>query len=305
MSGLTANPVFSPPQKSDRSASPVPPSAGKRKSTERWSLWRRSVKPEDIGVAVAPDYKHVPYTPMTTTTTRSGPRQTLRRDSTLLPEKPVLGQDPPNLIVTRPWSDVTHIDDGRTSFAESLWSDASCRTSLDWRDPQIFTAGSVQPRGTRIAGGGAEAVPRDFGAVPPARPAAARLPHEFNGHGLRTSKSTIDPAAWPVPPLHRKPILGRSNAQDRSQTPCNSMLRYSCASDTSFEQLDGDDDDAPLVSRSSKVARHETITHYPPVPRSLSGRGRNAKIPYHDDSFSQGRHQVALPPTSRVGWNVR
>jgi hypothetical protein len=82
------------------------------------------------------------------------------------------------------------------------------------------------------------------------------------------------------------------------------MFRRSTGSETEFEELD-DDDESPLVPEDSqaaaKKARRPTLIHYPPIPRSLSGRRRQAEMSLREAAVQHGEASrlAMIPPAGR------
>ena len=86
---------------------PYAQAAHPRRGSNRWSLWRKSMQPEDIGVAVAPSpsnptHDNSPVTPMSF--------QSYETTSRLLPDKPTYSLYPPPLRLSSYNREVSPID---------------------------------------------------------------------------------------------------------------------------------------------------------------------------------------------------
>ena len=219
---------------------------------ERWSTWRKTSQAEDAHPALGLDYKdfqHTPLTQHTAVTERSG-----RRASRLLPDKPDFQNGAPAPALARPWSETTEIEDARMSCAESIGSNSSCRTSVEWDATPSAKKFYQHPLGLQFA--------RD--SYHPSRPLIPRRPVLSSAAQAKAAESSSSSNA------RETARSGGSQAQTR--TPRNSLWHYSTGSVTSFESSDDKAEGANTTS--GKDSHRRTLINYPPIPRSYSSRAR-------------------------------
>ncbi|KAL8961849.1 MAG: hypothetical protein Q9183_005248, partial [Haloplaca sp. 2 TL-2023] len=261
-----------------------------RPQSNRWSFWRKSMKPEDIGVAVAPGPVHQapdpsPITPMSATSYETTSR--------LLPDKPTYSLFPPPLRLSSQHNGVSPIDAPTapaTSFGLPIRPAPRGRGTMDTSQMHMHlgqpTLRAVPSDPFLDASSSSRAVdPRQFQtlpaqrsttAVPPPavqqsgqwaqpvqlhrKPVPARLPPSLHsGHVTRPSASASElpphPATRSIDPstFPVPPPVRRKSSSRRNFSGKRPETFFSLTSETDFEDDDSDIEPPALQPTLSTV----------------------------------------------------
>ncbi|KAI4193688.1 MAG: hypothetical protein LQ350_008205 [Teloschistes chrysophthalmus] len=183
-----------------------------RPPSNRWSFWRKSMNPEDIGVAVAPGpahqlaYERSPVTPMSATSHESSSR--------LLPDKPIYSLYPPPLRLSSYNTQVSPIDAPGQQYANFRRNSfgPAIRAAPAPRGPRTM---DTSQSNLHLGQPTIRAVPSDP-FLDASSSSRTTDPRQFQTLPAQRSKSALSPpiihqsGQWAQPvQLHRKPVPAR------------------------------------------------------------------------------------------------
>ena len=270
--------------------------------TGRWSFWRKSTKPEDIGVAVGPQALHLTPPTENDPTLDEAPAsaRSFRTPSQLLPDKPTYSLFPQTLRIINP--STSPISPQTPDSSETCFTDVAGpakpaprgRNALDTSQrslqqvPKVVRPSSSDPfldshvkpqdvaSSEESSGNGMSPWAQSFGTVHKPLPAHGPPTTPYHQRSARPLKHSLQiPTAYADGPEYG--VRGQSwgSAATRRNSFARPLTHYSTASDTSFEEAAEEDELLTLQPALSAVAESPTVqsppgqVRYPKVPGTI------------------------------------